>query len=270
MQSGKILLLLSAVCMPLPAQSTAGTIVGTVRDAQSAAIRAARVAAINPENGAELKVVTDESGNYTLYPVPPGLYHLSIEAPGFQIKTVQGVRVDLDSRVRVDAGLSLASLSQSVTVEAIAPQVQRDSAVRESVIETSQILDLPLDGRNILDLAYLSPGAAKNLTNAGLGDFASNGNRPNGNTYLIDGVSARDEIRGQSGFSMSLDAVQQFKLKNSNATAEYGGAGTQMALIVKTGTNQLHASLFEFNRGSLQRQQPAQPPKPVRRESSPR
>ena len=79
-------------------------------------------------------------------------------------------------------------------------------------------------GRNILDLAYLSPGAAKNLTNAGLGDFASNGNRPNGNTYLIDGVSARDEIRGQSGFSMSLESVQQFKLKNSNATAEYVNA----------------------------------------------
>ena len=82
--------------------------------------------------------------------------------------------------------------------------LQRDSAVRESVIENSQILELPLDGRNILDLAYLSPGAAKNLTNAGLGDFASNGNRPNGNTYLIDGVSARDEIRGQNHIGNSL------------------------------------------------------------------
>jgi hypothetical protein len=246
-----LLLLCVLIATPLAAQSTAGTIVGAVRDAQSANIHTARVTAVNPENGAELKVLTDESGGYTLYPVPPGVYRIAIEAPGFQTKTVAGVRVDLDSRVRVDAELSLASVTQSVTVEAVAPQVQRDSAVRESVIENSQILDLPLDGRNILDLAYLSPGAAKNLTNAGLGDFASNGNRPNGNTYLIDGVSARDEIRGQSGFSMSLDAVQQFKLKNSNATAEYGGAGSQMALIVKSGTNQMHGSLFEFNRSQL-------------------
>jgi hypothetical protein len=144
----------------------------------------------------------------------------------------------------VDAELALASVNRTVIVEAIAPQVQRDSAARESVIETRQILDLPLDGRNILDLVYLSPGADKNVTNAGLGDFASNGNRPNGNSFLIDGASNRDEIRGQSGLSVSVDAVEQFKLKNSNATAEYGGAGTQMAVIVKSGSNQLHGSLF--------------------------
>src|SRR5689334_15569327 len=109
------------------AQSTAGTIVGTVHDSQSAVIHRARVTASNPANGSEIKVVTDDSGSYTLYPVPPGLYQVEIEAPGFQTKTISGVRVDLDSRVRVDAQLNLASMSQSVTVEAIAPQVQRDS-----------------------------------------------------------------------------------------------------------------------------------------------
>ncbi|MCL5744656.1 MAG: carboxypeptidase-like regulatory domain-containing protein, partial [Acidobacteria bacterium] len=179
-----------------------------------------------------------------------GLYKVTVEADGFQQRTISGVQVDLDSRVRVDAELTIASMAQSVTVNAAPPPVQRDSSVMESVIENSQIVDLPLDGRNVLDLAYLSPGAMKNQTNAGLGDFASNGNRPNGNTFLVDGVSARDEIRGQSGFGLSVDAVQQFKLKNSNATAEYGGAGTQMAIVVKSGTNQWHGSLFEFNRSN--------------------
>ena len=135
--------------------------------------------------------------------------------------------------------------------EAVAPEIQRDSAVMESVIENQQILDLPLDGRNILDLAYLGAGADQNLTNAGLGDFSSNGNRPWGNTFLVDGVSIRDEVRGQSGFSVSVDAVQEFKLNNSNASAEYGGAGTQMSLVVKSGTNQIHGSAFEFNRSKL-------------------
>jgi hypothetical protein len=240
-----------AAAGPLGAQSTSGSLVGTVRDPQSAAIAGARVTVANPERGWEAKAVTDEAGNYTVYPVPFGLYRLTVEAGGFQKKTVLDVQVDLDSRVRVDAELALLTLEQSVTVEAVAPQVQRDSAVMETVIENRQIVDLPLDGRNILDLAYLSAGAIRNTTNAGLGDFVSNGNRPWGNTFLVDGVSSRDEIRGQSGLSVSIDAVQQFKLKNSNATAEYGGAGTQMALVVKSGTNQLHGSLFEFNRSEV-------------------
>ncbi len=244
-----ILLLFSAT--PLAAQSTAGTISGTVRDSQSAAIRGARVTVADPNRGWEGRATTGENGNYTVYPVPQGTYSITVEISGFQRKTINDVRVDLDSRVRIDAELSVASMEQSVTVDATAPPVQRDSAVMESVIENQQILDLPLDGRNVLDLAYLSPGALKNVTNAGLGDFASNGNRPNGNTFLIDGVSARDEIRGQSGFGLSVDAVQQFKLKNSNATAEYGGAGTQMAIVVKSGNNQWHGSMFEFTRSNM-------------------
>ena len=159
--------------------------------------------------------------------------------------------MDLDSTVRVDANLTLGSLGQSVTVTAVAPYVQRDSAVMESVIENQQILDLPLDGRNILNLAYLGPGPDQNVTNAGLGDFASNGNRPNGNTFLVDGVPSVDSVRGQFDLGVSVDAVQEFKLKDSNASAEFGGAGTQMALVIKSGANQIHGSAFEFNRSTL-------------------
>ena len=246
------LLAFALISAPLAAQTTSGSIVGTVRDPHSAIVRGAKVLVESPDRGWKASAVTDETGSYTIFPVPPGLYRLTIEADGFQKKTVADFLVDLDSRVRVDAELALASIGQSVTVEAAAPQVQRDSAARESVIENRQIVDLPLDGRNILDLVYLSPGALKNVTNAGLGDFASNGNRPNGNSFLIDGVSSRDEIRGQSGFAgLSVDAVQQFKLKTSNATAEYGGAGTQVSVVVKSGTNQLHGSAFLFNRSTL-------------------
>ncbi|HTM49948.1 MAG TPA: carboxypeptidase regulatory-like domain-containing protein [Bryobacteraceae bacterium] len=248
------ILLISCLLLgaPLAAQTTAGSVTGNVRDPHSAAIRGARVSLTSPDRGSKIGASTDESGNYNFFPVPPGRYRVTIEADGFQQKTVSDFQVDLDSRVRVDVELSLASVGQAVTVAASAPQVQRDSAARESVIENSQIVELPLDGRNILDLVYLSPGASKNVTNAGLGDFASNGNRPNGNSFLIDGVSSRDEIRGQSGFAgLSVDAVQQFKLKNSNATAEYGGAGTQVSVVVKNGTNQFHGSAFEFNRSTL-------------------
>ena len=246
-----LLLSFALIAAPLCAQSTSGTITGTVRDSQSAVIQGAHVTVTNPERGWEAKATTDMAGEYTVYPIPQGRYKVTIEAGGFQRKTVDEVQVDLDSRVRVDVALSVAAIQQSVTVEAIAPEVQRDSAVMESVVENRQILDLPLDGRNILDLAYLSAGAMQNQTNAGLGDFATNGNRPNGNMFVVDGVSNRDEIRGQSGFSVSIDAVQEFKLKSSNSTAEYGGAGAQMALVVKSGTNQIHGSLFEFNRSTL-------------------
>lgn len=237
-------------CMLALGQSTSGTISGTIRDSHGATIPSARITVENPDRGWTTKTSSDASGQYSIFPVPQGLYRITIDADDFDRKVVNPIQVDLDSRVRIDAELSPASLQQSITVEATAPQVQRESSARESVIENRQILDLPWDGRNVLDLAYLSAEAAKNVTNAGLGDFASNGNRPNGNTFLIDGVSSRDEIRGQSGFSLSIDAIQQFKLKNSNASAEYGGAGTQMAIVVKGGTNQLHGSLFEFNRST--------------------
>src|SRR5207249_427966 len=174
------LLAFALISAPLAAQTTSGSIVGTVRDPHSAIVRGAKVLVESPDRGWKASTVTDESGSYTIFPVPPGLYRMTIEADGFQKKTVADFLVDLDSRVRVDAELALASIGQSVTVEAAAPQVQRDSAARESVIENRQIVDLPLDGRNILDLVYLSPGALKNVTNAGLGDFASNGNRPKG------------------------------------------------------------------------------------------
>ena len=250
MQFAKFLLFILPA-MPLAAQSTAGSISGSVQDPHAAPVHGAQVVISDSSRGWQARATTDDKGFYSFFPVTQGQYLLTIDAPGFQRRSFAAVQVDLDSRVRVDAELSVSSIEQTVTVQALAPQVQRESAAMESVIENQQILDLPLDGRNVLDLAYLSAGALKNVTNAGLGDFASNGNRPNGNTYLVDGVSARDEIRGQSGFSLSVDAVQQFKLKNSNATAEYGGAGTQMAIVVKSGTNQWHGSLFEFNRSNM-------------------
>ena len=247
------ILLLSTVVAAgyMLAQSTSGTIGGEVRDPQSAKVPGASITITSLERGQTLRTKSDQQGNYVVYPLPGGTYQVVVEAGGFQKEMVDGVRVDVDSRVRVDIDLTLAKAGQSVTVLAVAPEIQRDSAVMESVIENQQILDLPLDGRNILDLAYLGAGADQNQTNAGLGDFASNGNRPWGNTFLVDGVSSRDEVRGQSGFSVSVDAVQEFKLKNSNASAEYGGAGTQMSLVVKSGTNQIHGSAFEFNRSTV-------------------
>lgn len=238
--------------LPLAAQSINGSIVGTVRDPQQGLIAGASITAENIATGRLMRVVTDQTGDYSAFPLVPGRYRVHAEASGFQSKTVSDVVVDLDSRVRVDFALALGTVQDAVTVESTAGAfLQTDSSVVESVVENKQIIDLPLNGRNINQLVFLTPGTAENFANQGLGDFSADGNRPWGNTFFIDGIANRDEARGQSGFGLSLDAVQEFKVKKSNATAEFGGGGSTVALAVKSGTNQFHGSAYEYNRSKL-------------------
>jgi hypothetical protein len=246
-----VLLMLSFRAL-LPAQSINGSMLGTVKDSQGSVVPGAQVGIVNMDTGQSLKTQTDATGNYMGFPLPAGKYDVRASSQGFQSTTVSGVRLDLDSRVRVDVVLQLATVQESVTVEATgAALIQTATSSLESVVENKQIVDLPLNGRNINDLVYLTPGTMENTTNGGLGDFVADGNRPWGNTFLIDGISNRNELRGMSSLSISVDAVQEFKVKKSNASAEFGGAGSTVTLAVKSGTNQLHGSLFEFNRSKL-------------------
>jgi hypothetical protein len=168
---------------------------------------------------------TDGAGAYLAFPLPPGTYSVQVGAAGFRSTTVSGVRVDVDSKVLVDVVVPLAATQESVTVEAAHPTlVQTASSSLESVVESRQILDLPLNGRNVNELVFLTSGTVENTTNPGLGDFVADGNRPWGNTFLIDGISNRDELKGMSSLSVSVDAVQEFKVKKSNASAEWSGS----------------------------------------------
>ncbi len=234
------------------AQSTRGTLTGTVSDSQQAVVAGAQVVVANVATGQKLVVQTDATGNYRAFPLEPGIYSVETRLAGFRENTVSGIRVDLDSTVRVDVTLTVGDVQQSVTVMASgAALVQSETSSMESTVENQQIRALPLDGRNALELVYLTPGTAQNDTTSGLGNFVADGNRAWGNNFLIDGVSNRDENRGQSGLALSIDAVQEFKVKKSNASAEFGGGGSTVTLAVRNGTNQLHGALYVYDRSKL-------------------
>ena len=164
---GKVTLLVFALSSCLSAQSTHGSIVGNVKDPQESAVPGAGVTIENLDTGQKVETKSDATGNYRAFPLPPGRYNVNATAPGLRTTTVSGVRLDLDSTVRVDILMPLEAVQSSVTVEASGTTlIQTDTSTLESVVENRQIIDLPLDGRNVDDLVYLTPGTVENTVSA--------------------------------------------------------------------------------------------------------
>ncbi len=255
-------LLICLVALPvLLAQAPSGEITGTVTDSTGAIVSGATVTVTNPATNVSRTVATNESGIYTLPAMPPGAYNVKVEMKGFGAQVRNNVELQVSQVARLDFTLNVGNVSEIVEVAAGAPVLDTETTAVGTVIENRRIIELPLNGRNYLQLASLIPGATTNgpASSQGQGrmggqrnEFALNvaGQRVHYNHYTLDGIENTDPNFNTYLFLPSLDALQEFKVESGIMSAEHGRAMAQVNVTTKSGTNQLHGSAFEFLRNS--------------------
>ena len=259
--------------LPVPcayAQTTSGTIVGHVADPTGAIVVGAQVTATNPATNTTRTTVTDTSGSYSLPSLPAGTYDLLIEMKGFSTQRNIGIVLDASQTARADFNLTAGAVTETVTVNsgAAAALLQTENGAVGAVINAKKIEDLPLNGRNFIQLAQLIPGVnsgtegsitvrrargSVGATDATGGSTAIqvNGQRDTQNRYSIDGVESMDYDAFTYSFSTSVDAIAEFRVDTSSSGTDSGAAaGANVNQIIKSGTNRLHGTLFEFNRNN--------------------
>ena len=243
--------------LPLAAQS--GSIAGTVGDPQRAPIPNVTVVLTNLDMGVAVHVNTDGEGNYEFRFVRPGNYSIKVEHPGFRAFLQGPIKLDVDQRARVNVSLELGEATSTVNVEAGAAGVQTESSNLGTVTDTRKILEIPLNGRFMLDVALLSPGTVVPSTNnrtflavpSGVGSSGINasGTREDSTNYLLDGINLSDMVQNQITLQPNIDMMQEFKVLQNSFSAEYGrNAGIIVNAVTKPGTNAIHGSVYEFLR----------------------
>ena len=241
------------VASPLFASGPTGTITGTITDPSGAVVPKARVVVRNEGTNTTRDAETNEDGDYTVALLPPGRYRVAVESAGFRRSVFHGVSLDVDQTVRLDFALQVGAITEEVTVSDTPPIVQTDTSTLGQVVNNRMVQELPLNERNFLSFALLAPGSqlpaqgSENSTEGGA--LSVNGAREQSNNFLLDGVDNNDPYINQYVALPSVDAIQQFKVQSSDYSAEFGhGGGAQVNVILKSGTNRFHGSLFEFFR----------------------
>ncbi|MBM3724867.1 MAG: carboxypeptidase regulatory-like domain-containing protein [Acidobacteria bacterium] len=242
------------------AQSTEGSFAGIILDAQQKPVPAAAVRATNTSTGLTRFTRANHQGYYIIPLLPIGRYTLDAEAPGLERKTVTGLQVEIDRTLRVDFELQPATVRESVQVTAAPPLIDTESGAQGTIIENRRIVDLPLNGRQFLELAKLTPGVVQNAGGSLRAELTGNlagpnitvyGARESDNYYSIDGISANDRFYNSPTVLPSVDAVAEFKVMSSAYAAEAGGqGGANINISIKSGGSQLHGSIYHFNRNS--------------------
>jgi hypothetical protein len=233
-------------------QVSTGSIAGRVTDPAQAVMPAAAVTLTNQETGAKKAVKTGANGDYMFPIVEPGLYRLRVEAAGFKAYEVSGLVVQVAQPVTQNVQMAVGDTSSRVEVVASAPVLDQRSAEVGQVIEHREVVDLPLNGRQFLDLAKLVPGVAEldPSTGSQSNGLAINGMRANQIGFYIDGADVRTETSGKPAFTPSIEAIQEFKIQENDFSADSGRNPVAINLTLRPGTNQFHGSGFEFLRNN--------------------
>src|ERR1700757_1455675 len=244
--------------LQLQAQVDTGSITGTVTDPSGAVVSGARVTLTNEGTAAALAVTTGSDGSYTFSPVKIGSYKIEATAQGFKTITQSNIVVNVSANVLVNLKLQTGSVSETVEVTSSVPVLQTQDASVGQVMDSRNVNNLPLNGRNFTFLAQLSAGVnspqADTRGNASTGAFAANGFRPAQNNYMLDGIDNNsdtvDFLNGTNFVVLPpVDAIQEFKVQTTNFSAEFGRSGAAVLnATIKSGTNQFHGDVWEFFR----------------------
>jgi hypothetical protein len=260
-----LLILSAGSCL---AQETTATLLGIATDPSGAVLPNVTIRATNLATNTSRETKSDASGSYSLPFLPAGDYAVSATLAGFQAQKVDRITLQVQQSARVDFHLKVGDVNESINVSASAAILQTENATVGTVIDSGKILDLPLNGRNFIQLAQLipgvNPGTPGSITvrrgrgSVGQSDpsygataASANGMRDTANRYFLDGIENMDYDAVTYSFSPSIDAIAEFKVETSSYSAESGSApGAQVNMITKSGTNQLHGTLWEFNRNN--------------------
>src|SRR5690348_10042638 len=243
-------LLWTSYCL---SQSVRGSVSGTVTDASQKALAGATVTLTDDATNKIRTAETDVRGDFLVTGALPGSYHLAVEKAGYR-KYLLPLTLALNQELRVDVPLLAGSRSDAIVVTATRSMVKTDSAALGAVIENRNIAGLPLDGRNFYELALLVPGAAPAAPGSAgsvRGDIALNinGAREDANNFLLDGMYNGDPKLNTFGVTPPVDAIQEFEVLTSVYDASFGrNAGGQVNVVMKSGTNAVHGTAYEFFR----------------------
>ena len=247
------------------AQTVSGTILGVVQDQQGAVVAKAEITAKNAETGAVRTTIADETGNYRIISVPVGPYEVSASAPGFKTEVRSGAVVTVGADVSVNFSLTVGAITEKIEVTGDAAQVDTTTATLGGFVSSATIRELPLNGRDWIQLALLQPGAQilsgqiqadNSRPQRGNGTAISiSGGRPTDNSFRIDGIVVNDYANAGPGstlrVNLGVDAIREFSVLTNNYSSEYGrGSGGIVNAITKSGTNQFHGSAYYFHRNS--------------------
>ena len=241
----------------LPGQAVSARLEGIVQDQTKAVIPGVTVVAVNQDTGLRFQAVSNESGRYIFATLPPGTYTASVEQPGFKKTLVQGILLQIGDAKTQDLTLAPGELTESVTVTAETGAVDATTATLGAVVENRQAVDLPLNGRDPMMLFYLQQGTnpldrvASSQQQVG----AVNGLDPNTSSVKVEGINASnggyDYSPAHPSTPVPQEAVGEYRVSTSTVLADSGrGSGAQVKVMIKSGTNQFHGSLFEFNRNT--------------------
>ena len=248
------------------AQQTTATLTGIITDSTGAPVANVRVKAISVQTSAVRETMTTDAGSYSLPFLAAGDYNVETTKEGFQSGKVTGLALQVGVTARVDVQIKVGNVAESINVEANAAVLQTENATVGSVIDAQKIVDLPLNGRNFIQLAQLIPGAQAGTPGSitvrrgrgsigqqdssfGSTGFSANGSRDTANRFFLDGIEVMDYDAMTYAFSPSVDSLAEFKVETSNYSAESGGApGGHINMLTKRGGNVYHGTLWEFNR----------------------
>jgi outer membrane receptor protein involved in Fe transport len=242
---------------------TTGSMVGRAIDPSGAVVPGVAIKATNQATSFSREATTGASGEYVLSLLPVGHYTVTAQKEGFDLYRVSDVVVNVNENIRIDVPLALKKAAESVSVIASSvAEVETRSATLGKVIDETKIEDLPLNGRNFLNLAVLQPGVVPAMSlgsnntpefpGGEKSDFQVNGLRLQSNNFLLDGADNNEPFLGTAMATPSPDALEEFKILTNNYGAEFGGGGGSIVnIITKGGTNQFHGSLYEFFRNDV-------------------
>jgi hypothetical protein len=255
--------LISTIIVVLPAvligQGYFGTVSGILTDSSGAMIQGAKVTLLDEQKGYHFTTKSDSEGHYLFASIPPGLYSVTAEMPGFEKTVRTHIRLNVTENPSANLTLKIASASQTVEVNAQTVTIDTQDAVTGQVVDRRAINDLPLVDRNVFDLTYLAAGVTDvddQCPNCGGTDFVSNGSRGASADILMDGASITNfEPNGgvtQTMYQPSAESVEEFKLQQTNFSAEYGFSGASVInMVTRSGTNSFHGEAYDFIRNTI-------------------
>ncbi len=249
-----ILVLLVSASWLFGQAGVVGTIVGTVTDNTGAVVANANVELTNTATNQTVKVTSSGSGDFTASNMQPGSYKITVQASGFNRSVADNVILAVAQTERVNFSLKPGSVSETVEVQASAVALDTDTSAVSQVVTQQQVDQLPLNGRNFLNLLFIGAGAVQTTGEQGQfrggeGNAISiNGARPTSNNYTLDGITNTDTAVNTPALILSQDAIQEFRVQSETYSAEFGFAANQVNIISKSGTNALHGTGWDFLR----------------------
>jgi hypothetical protein len=245
----------------MQAQVESGRVVGSVQDPSGALLEAAKITVTNVSTNVSHLVLTNASGDYVVTELPPGTYTMTAERAGFKKAVQAAFKLDVNQVVRVDFKLEVGSVMETMIVTTAEPLVESETSSIGQVIEGNRVNDLPLNGRNFVQLAYLSPGVnqgpAGTVQQGGIpenergnGSIQANGLMATNNNFLLNGFDNNEQQIGFEVIQPALDAIQEFKVQTSSFGADIGRGGAVVNVVLKSGSNEFHGGVYEFLRNS--------------------